>query len=233
MSGPALAIDGLTVRFGEAPALAGVSLAVDPGEVVAVLGRNGAGKSTLLKAVIGLVPASAGRIALSGRDISRLSVERRAHAGLGYVPEGRRVFPAMSVRDNLLAGARGPAAAGRDRLERVLALLPALAEKATARAWTLSGGQQQMLAIGRALMTGPKVLLLDEPSLGLAPGLAAEIMAHVAAIARAGAAVLLVEQNASAALAVADRGLILDLGRVVAAGSAADLRSRLGQPAPR
>jgi branched-chain amino acid transport system ATP-binding protein len=224
---PALEVRGLTVLYGEAPTLANVGLSVGAGEVVAVLGRNGAGKSTLLKAVMGLVPADAGAVALAGRDVSRLAVEARARAGLGYVPEGRRVFPAMTVADNLLAGARGPAAACRARLDRVLALLPALAAKLRARAWTLSGGQQQMLAIGRALMTEPRVLLLDEPSLGLAPGLAAEVMAHVAEIARDGAAVLVVEQNAAVALAVAGRGLVLELGRIVRDGSVEELRARL------
>jgi branched-chain amino acid transport system ATP-binding protein len=177
---------------------------------------------------MGLVPPAAGRVLLSGRDMTGEPVEARARAGLGYVPEGRRVFPAMTVADNLLAGARGTAAEQRRRLAEVLALLPALEGKLRARAWSLSGGQQQMLAIGRALMTAPQVLLLDEPTLGLAPGLAMEVMAHLAEIARRGAAVLLVEQNAPAALAVATRGLVLELGRVVQAGDAATLRARLG-----
>lgn len=210
MSAPILTVRGLSVRYGGAPALNGLDLDVAAGEVVAVLGPNGAGKSSLLKALIGLVPAAAGTVHLAGRDIAQLNPERRARAGIGYVPEGRRVFPGMTVTDNLLAGARkdGPA------LDTVYALFPALAEKARARAWTLSGGQQQMLSIGRALMTGPKLLLLDEPSLGLAPGLVDAIMGHVTEIAAQGTAVLLVEQNAAAACAVADRGLMLDLGRV-------------------
>jgi branched-chain amino acid transport system ATP-binding protein len=228
MSAPALQVEGLTVRYGDAPALSAVDLAVAAGEMVAVLGSNGAGKTTLLKAVMGLVPPAAGRVLLSGRDMTGEPVEARARAGLGYVPEGRRVFPAMTVADNLLAGARGTAAEQRRRLAEVLALLPALEGKLRARAWSLSGGQQQMLAIGRALMTAPQVLLLDEPTLGLAPGLAMEVMAHLAEIARRGAAVLLVEQNAPAALAVATRGLVLELGRVVQAGDAATLRARLG-----
>ena len=221
MSAPILEVRGLSVRYGGAPALDRLDLDVAVGEVVAVLGPNGAGKSSLLKALIGLVPAAGGTVLLAGRDIAHLSPERRGRAGIGYVPEGRRVFPGMTVTDNLLAGARtgGPA------LDAIFALFPALAEKARARAWTLSGGQQQMLSIGRALMTGPKLLLLDEPSLGLAPGLVDAIMGHVTEIAAQGTAVLLVEQNAAAACAVADRGLVLDLGRVVREGPAETLRA--------
>jgi len=224
MPAPALAVDGLTVRYGEAPAIDAVSLSVAESEIVAVLGRNGAGKSSLLKAIIGLVPAEAGTVAIGRVDATRLSAEARARSGLGYVPEGRRVFAGMSVRDNLLAAARGTAREARAGLEQVYALLPALADKARDRAWTLSGGQQQMLAIGRALMTRPRVLLLDEPCLGLAPALIDAVMGHIATIARDGMAILLAEQNAAAALAVAGRGLLLDGGRVRREATAEALR---------
>ncbi|MEZ5669428.1 MAG: ABC transporter ATP-binding protein [Alphaproteobacteria bacterium] len=227
MTVPALAIRGLVVRYGEAPAVDGLDLAVAPGEVLAVLGPNGAGKSTLIKAAMGLVDAAAGSVHVAGTDVSRLPAERRARAGLGYVPEGRRMFPGMTVRDNLLAGARGGRAAVAQRLAGVEALLPALAEKAAARAWTLSGGQQQMVAIGRALMTGPRVLLLDEPSLGLSPALVGDVMRHVARIAAAGTAVLLAEQNARAALAVAGRAVLLRRGRIAESAPADAMRAML------
>lgn len=230
MTPSALVVDRLIVRYGEAPAVDGVSVAVAPGEVVAVLGRNGAGKSSLLNAVMGLVPAQSGTVAVAGQDVTGLRIERRARAGLGYVPEGRRVFASMTVRDNLLAGARGSATDVRARLDRILALLPALGEKAAARAWTLSGGQQQMLAIGRALMTSPKVLLLDEPCLGLAPGLIDTVLTHIADVASEGLAILLAEQNAAAALAVAHRGLFLDSGRTRGAESADTLRRTVLDP---
>lgn len=229
MTASALQIDGLSVSYGGALALDHVDLDLAPGEVLALLGRNGAGKSSLLKAIMGLVPAQTGTVSIAGQDVSRASVENRARAGLGYVPEGRRVFAGMSVRDNLLAGAGGTAAERTARLERIMTLLPALKEKARARAWTLSGGQQQMLSIGRALMTEPKVLLLDEPSLGLSPALVDSVIAHVALIAQTGVAVLLAEQNADIALSVASRAIVLDQGRIAQTGEAAALRAALGQ----
>ena len=220
MTHEALRVEGLTVRYGDAPAVDSVSLSVAAGEVVALLGPNGAGKSSLLRAIMGLTAAQAGTVVIDGRDATRLRVEARARAGLGYVPEGRRVFPGMTVRDNLRAGARGSARAEHAQLERVLALLPALAEKAGDRAWTLSGGQQQMLAIGRALMTDPRVLLLDEPCLGLAPALVDAVMGHIATIAADGMAVLIAEQNAAAALSIARRGMLLRGGQVQRSGAA-------------
>ncbi|UEM21604.1 ABC transporter ATP-binding protein [Skermanella mucosa] len=224
---PLLALSGLSVSYGGAPVVDGVSLDVRPGEVLALLGANGAGKSSLLKAVIGLLPAAAGRVLLDGSDITRLAPERRARLGIGYVPEGRRVFPGMSVRDNLEVASFAPAAARMALLDRVFALFPQLRAKSGERAWRLSGGQQQMLAIGRALMGEPRLLLLDEPSLGLSPLLTAQVMATVREIAAGGTAVLLAEQAAARALEAADLGAWLRLGRLAETGSAADLRRRL------
>ncbi len=215
-----LRVEGLSAGYGGALAVDGLSLAVAPGEAVALLGANGAGKSTLLRAVLGLVPATGGRVLLDGEDITGLAPERRVRRGLGYVPEGRRVFPGMSVRDNLeVASPLGRARRAQD-LERVFALFPALAGKAGERAWRLSGGQQQMLAVGRALMGRPRLLLLDEPSLGLSPKLAGEVFAAVRAVAGGGTAVLVAEQSAARALSVAGRVVLLRLGRVVHDGPA-------------
>ncbi|MFC5356979.1 ABC transporter ATP-binding protein [Azospirillum himalayense] len=212
---PLLQVEGLTAGYGGAVAVDGLSLSVAAGEAVALLGANGAGKSTLLKAILGLVPAMGGRIRLAGEEIGALAPERRVRRGLGYVPEGRRVFPGMSVRDNLeVASWLGRAERVRD-LERVFALFPALEGKAEERAWRLSGGQQQMLAVGRALMGRPRVLLLDEPSLGLSPKLAGEVFAAVRAIAGTGTAVLVAEQSAARALSAAGRVVLLRLGRAV------------------
>jgi len=219
-----LEIEGLTVRYGPVVALDGVALAVEPGEAVALIGANGAGKSTLLKAVIGLAHPHAGAIRLDGVALGGSGAHRRAARGLGYCPEGRRVFPGMTVRDNLAVASRAPARRRNGLIERMFALFPALADKAGTRAWQLSGGQQQMLAIARALMTEPRLLLLDEPSLGLAPQLVREMFAHVRAIAASGTAVLLAEQNVAQALAVTARAYVLQLGRVVGAGASAALR---------
>ncbi len=203
--GAVLDIRGLEVRRGGAPVLDGFSLDVEGGALVAVVGPNGAGKSTLLQAAMGLLPVSGGFVALAGRDITRLPPEARARAGIGYVPEGRRVFPGMTVRDNFMVAADCAAAARAERLDRVLALFGGLRAKLEDRAWTLSGGQQQMVAIGRALMTAPRLLLLDEPTLGLAPALAGEVMAQLRRIADEGTAVLVAEQNVAAVKPWADR----------------------------
>jgi len=223
LTAPLLEIAGLAAGYGAVPALAGVSLAVAAGEAVALLGANGAGKTTLLKAVIGLVQAEAGTVRLAGERIDRLAPERRARLGVGYAPEGRRVFPGMTVRENLEVACRGGATLRRRRLEEACALFPVLAERADAPAWQLSGGQQQMLAVGRALMTGPRLLLLDEPSLGLAPRIVGELLRRVRDVTAVGTAVLLAEQNAAAALAVCDRAVVLRLGRIVQEGDAASL----------
>ncbi|WP_454018075.1 ABC transporter ATP-binding protein [Azospirillum sp. Marseille-Q6669] len=215
MNAPLLHVEGLTAGYGGAVAVDRLSLSVAAGEAVALLGANGAGKSTLLKAILGLVPATGGRVWLAGEEICTLAPERRVRRGLGYVPEGRRVFPGMSVRDNLEVASRlGRAERARD-LERAFALFPALEGKAEERAWRLSGGQQQMLAVGRALMGRPRVLLLDEPSLGLSPKLAGEVFAAVRAIAATGTAVLVAEQSAARAMSAAGRVVLLRLGRAV------------------
>ncbi len=217
-----LRIGGLSAGYGGATAVDRVTLAVEAGETVTLLGANGAGKSTLIKAVLGLTP-STGPVSFDGIDLTALAPERRVRLGLGYVPEGRRVFPGMSVRDNLEVASFAPAAARRVVLERVFALFPQLCAKAGEQAWRLSGGQQQMLAIGRALMGKPRLLLLDEPSLGLSPRLAGEVFAAVRAIAQAGTAVLVAEQSTTRALAIGRRVVLLRLGVVMHDGLAAAL----------
>ncbi|MBF5094369.1 ABC transporter ATP-binding protein [Azospirillum sp. INR13] len=221
-----LSIRDLTAGYGGVTALDGVSLTVAAGETVALLGANGAGKSTLLKALLGLVPAQ-GDLRFDGGDLSPLATEARVRRGIGYVPEGRRVFPGMSVRDNLeVAGL--PAARERALdVERVFALFPDLAGKSRESAWRLSGGQQQMLSLGRALMGRPRLLLLDEPSLGLSPKLADEVFAAVGRIAATGTAVLLAEQSAARALTVAPRAVLLRLGRLVGDGPVASLSEKV------
>ena len=216
-----LEVRGLASRYGRIPALHEVSLDVRAGELVAIVGANGAGKTTLLRALSGVQPASAGSIRFDGRDIGGDSPRRRVVQGMVHVPEGRQVFAALSVEDNLRLGAyaRGNAAT----LEQVWAMFPVLRDKRDEDAGTLSGGQQQMLALGRALMGEPRLLLLDEPSMGLAPRLVAEIFGHVAALKARGTTILLVDQNARAALAIADRGYVLETGRIVGSGPAAEL----------
>jgi branched-chain amino acid transport system ATP-binding protein len=219
-----LRVNRLTARYGEITALAGADLEVRAGEAVALVGANGAGKTTLMKSVMGFVVPAAGGIEYDGRSLARVAVSARARLGIGYSPEGRRVFPGMTVRENLQVASRGGAAATRTRLDEVYGMFPALAEKSGALGWQLSGGQQQMLAIGRALMTAPRLLLLDEPSLGLSPILTADVLGRVRAIVARGTAVLLAEQNVAKALEVADRAYVLQVGRVVESGPAAELR---------
>jgi branched-chain amino acid transport system ATP-binding protein len=211
----------LDSRYGRIPALAGVDLHVNAGELVALVGANGAGKTTLLRVISGVQPASGGAIRFDGQDMARLSARRRVQLGIVQVPEGRQVFGPLSVEDNLLLGAF--ARGSRDGLGNVFAMFPALDQKRREPAGTLSGGQQQMLAIGRALMAEPKLLLLDEPSMGLAPKLVAEIFATIASLKSRGTTILLVDQNARAALAIADRGYVMETGHVVLNGPAAEL----------
>lgn len=216
-----LEIANLSSCYGRIPALAGVSLDVRSGELVALVGANGAGKTTLLRTISGVQPASGGSIRFDGQDLARLPARARVQLGIVQVPEGRQVFGPMSVEDNLRLGAF---ARGSDtHLEPVLELFPVLAEKRREAAGNLSGGQQQMLAIGRALMARPRLLLLDEPSMGLAPRLVAEIFARIAALRRLGTTILLVDQNARAALGIADRGYVMETGRIVLGGGARDL----------
>jgi len=223
---PLLRLEGLAVRYGSVQALAGIDLEVRQGELVALLGSNGAGKTTTLRAISRLVNASSGRIHWRGADLAPLRTERTVKLGIGHCPEGRRVLARQSVAANLELGAwlrRDHTAIAAD-LERCYGLFPRLAERRQQLAGSLSGGEQQMLAIARALMGRPTLLLLDEPSLGLAPKLVAELMATLAALHRDGLTLLLVEQNATAALAIADRAVVLETGRVRLQGSAAELR---------
>jgi branched-chain amino acid transport system ATP-binding protein len=224
MTPTSLEVADLSVAYGQRRALESVSLTVGPGEIVTLLGANGSGKSTTLRAISGLVRPAAGGIRYGGRDLTRLPADAIVGTGIGHVPEGRDVFPEFSVLENLLVGAH--TVASRDvpaRLETAYAMFPVLRERSRQRAGTLSGGEQQMLAIARALMTRPSLLLLDEPSLGLAPRLVREIFGVIRRVNADGVAVLLVEQNARAALVLAARGYVLETGRVVAAGRSADL----------
>ncbi len=195
-------------------------VSVEAGEIVALLGGNGAGKTTLLETVLGFHP---GRVVLFGRDVSALSVEQRVQSGVGYVPEGRRVFAGLTVRENLEASSSLPAAQRRQRVEEMLALFPMLGERPEARAWLLSGGQQQMLALARALMDRPRLLLLDEPTLGLAPVVVADLLRRLGAMIADGTAILLAEQRAALALGIAGRGVVLSRGQMVRRGPAAEL----------
>jgi len=219
-----LAVDRISVRLSAGPALHEVSLSVAPGEIVALLGANGAGKSTLLRSVMGFLQPEDGAIRFAGRDLAGTRVEDRARLGIGYAPEGRRVFPGLTVRETIELACRGSRRARAARIEALEALFPPLAAHRGRRAWQLSGGQQQMLALARALAPEPRLLLLDEPSLGLSPAAAREIVAHLHGIAASGTAILLAEQNVGLALDVAQRAVLLRLGRVVAEGSAAALR---------
>jgi branched-chain amino acid transport system ATP-binding protein len=224
MTAPLLDIADLTVAYGGAPAVDRVSFTVSEGECVALLGANGAGKSSLLRAIVGLAPIT-GRIALAGTRIDRQRVEARIRAGIGYVPEGRRVFAGLSVRDNLAAAIAAPAAERTRRIDETYALFPQLAARDRDAAWQLSGGQQQMLAIGRALVQHPKLMLLDEPSLGLAPALAFSLFETLAGIAASGTTLLLAEQNVRLAASLASHALILDRGRITARHSGDALRA--------
>jgi len=219
-----LSIAGLRAAYGPIEALSGVDLTVEQGEIVALIGANGAGKSTLLMTVCGNPRAAAGRIVFDGRDITRLATHEIARLGIAQVPEGRRIFPRMTVLENLMLGATArDAAPAETDYTTVFDLFPILAERRGQRAGTLSGGEQQMLAIGRALMSRPRLLLLDEPSLGLAPLIVRRIFAAIGEINGRGTTVLLVEQNAHHALKLAHRGYVLTTGRIVMTGSGADL----------
>ncbi len=219
-----LELRGLVAGYGRIDALHGVSLEVTAGEAVTLIGANGAGKSTVLKAAAGLLPARSGRVLFDGTDVTSWPAERRARAGIGLVPEGRRVFPGLSVADNLLLGRyRRARRARRDRIDTVYELFPILRQRMAQPAGTLSGGEQQMLAIGRALAGGPRLLLLDEPSLGLAPRAVAEVTGALAELTRQDVTLVLVEQNAQAAFQVARSGWLLDRGRLRLSGTTAEL----------
>ncbi len=223
-TGPALAVQGLRVRYGAVEAVRGIDLELMPGECVAILGANGAGKTSTLRAIAGLVRPSAGQVRIDGRIVTGQPSHRLAQRGLTLVPEGRQIFGPLSVQENLeLGGYTRARASVRTGLEEVLEVFPALRPRLATLAGNLSGGEQQMVALGRALMAEPRLLMLDEPSLGLAPQVATQIFQVVAAIAARGLAVLLVEQNVHRALRVASRGYVLELGRVALQGPSADL----------
>ena len=220
-----LEVVGLEAFYGDAMALHGIDLIVGDGEIVAVVGPNGAGKSTLVNAIAGIHRSRRGRIAMDGVDVGSLAGHHVCDHGIAVVPEGRRLFPRMTVRENLLLGAYRRAARTRqdDRLAQVYGLFPRLRERMSQAAGSLSGGEQQMVAIGRALMAGPSLMLLDEPSLGLAPVVVDEVFDVIASIHQAGVGVLLVEQNVDRALAASSRGYLLIEGRVALQGPAAEL----------
>ncbi|MCG7325219.1 ABC transporter ATP-binding protein [Achromobacter sp. ACRQX] len=227
---PVLEVSNLSARYGKVGALAGATLSVPAGSIVTVIGANGAGKSTMLNAIMGSLPQTghaAGTVHYAGSDVSGWMVERRVAAGMSLVPERRELFGTMSVEDNLLLGGfrryRARESGWRDTLNEVFDLFPRLRERRVQQAGTLSGGERQMLAVGRALMAKPTLLMLDEPSLGLAPRIVREIFHIIARLRETGVAILLVEQNARAALQVADYGYVLETGEVILHGPAREL----------
>jgi branched-chain amino acid transport system ATP-binding protein len=219
-----LRVEALDVSYGEIRALKGVGLEVGPGEIVTILGNNGAGKTTTLKTISGLLHPTHGTITLENRSLLDVPPHAIVSRGVAHVPEGRRIFNRLTVRENLMMGAylRSDAGVAGD-LERVFGLFPRLAERITQVAGTLSGGEQQMLAIGRALMANPRLLLLDEPSMGLAPVLVEQIFETIIDINRQGMTILLVEQNAAMALSIAHRGYVLETGSIALTGTAGEL----------
>jgi branched-chain amino acid transport system ATP-binding protein len=222
-----LEIVSLVVSYGDIVALRGLSLAVNSGEIVTLIGGNGAGKSTTLRAISGLQPPRSGTILLDGAAISGLSPDRIVALGIAHVPEGRRVFPDLSIEDNLRVGGhlRRDTAGVSGDLVRIYDLFPRLKERRRQMAKSLSGGEQQMLALGRAIMSRPRLLLLDEPSLGLAPTIVEDVARTILSLRKQGLTVLLVEQNARVALAISDRGYVIENGRIVLSNTAAGLKS--------
>jgi len=220
MSEPILVLDGLETCYGLSQVLFGVSLAIGEGEMVTLMGRNGMGKTTTVRSIMGLTPARAGRVRFAGEEIRGWPAYKVAQRGIGLVPEGRQIFPNLTVRENLVATASG---AGEWTLERVHELFPRLAERATSMGNQLSGGEQQMLAIGRALMTNPRLLILDEATEGLAPLIRRDIWNCLAQLKRTGLSILVIDKNVGALMRVADRHVIIERGRVVWEGASAAL----------
>jgi len=220
-----LQVENLDLYYGDAQALTGVTLEVPDGEIVAIVGANGAGKTSLIRTVAGIERARAGRVVFKGQDITRLPSHVICNLGMGQVAEGRQIFPTLSVTDNLDLGAALPRARARTRrtLDEVYAMFPVLATRAQQLAGTLSGGEQQMVAIARGLMAAPRLVLLDEPSLGLSPKVTEEVFGRIQDIRKRGVTVLIVEQNVVDALSIADRGYVVENGRVVMQGDAKDL----------
>ena len=222
-----LEVRDLELAYGQVAVCRDISLQLEQGEIVALIGANGAGKSTTLRAIAGVLPPRAGTIVLSGQDVTTMPSYERSKLGIALVPEGRRVFPFLTVRENLELGGfnvRNDAAKIRQRLDGVFAMFPRLSERSSQNAGTLSGGEQQMLALGRAMMSEPRLLCLDEPSLGLAPIVVQDIFQKIRAINASGTSVLLVEQNARYAFETASRGYVLQTGSVIASGSCAELK---------
>ncbi len=222
---PLLAVESLDLYYGDAQALAGVSLEVAPGEIVAIVGANGAGKSSLIRALAGIERPRAGRIRFKGRDVTGLESHAICNLGIGQVAEGRQVFPSLTALENLEMGAMLPRARARAKrsLAEVYALFPRLAERRHQLAGTLSGGEQQMLAIGRCLMGQPELIMFDEPSLGLAPAVVQEVFHTIRMLHQQGLTILLVEQNVAVSLKISQHGYVLENGRIVIRGSGAEL----------
>lgn len=222
-----LTVAGLRGGYGGKPVLQGVDLSVGEGEIVAVIGRNGVGKTTLMKTLIGLLSPMAGTISFAGEDVTRLSADKRAKRGIGYIPQGREVFPRLTVTENLLVGETAGGGRAAPDYERIYDFFPILKERAKQAAGTLSGGQQQQLAIGRAMIGAPRLMLLDEPSEGIQPSIVQEIARNVKRLnAETGVAVLLVEQNLDLIVSMARRGFVIDKGRIVATLGPQEIASR-------
>ena len=225
--GPALVVDRINVFYGKVQILHEVSMAVEAGEIVTIIGPNGAGKSTTLKAVFGIAPVKGGRVVFEGKDITNWRTSELVNLGLSYIPQGGAIFPSLTVQENLEMGAfiRKDAKAVADDIEGVMDQFPILRERKDQEAGLMSGGEQQILALGRALMLSPKLMLLDEPSLGLAPKVVGELLDQIKEINKTGVTMIIVEQNASMALDMADRGYVLELGRNKLEGKGKDLLS--------
>jgi branched-chain amino acid transport system ATP-binding protein len=219
-----LVVEQLVVRYGQVMALDHVSLEIGDGEIVALVGANGAGKSTVIRAIVGQVEPASGTVRFLGHAMAGLAPWQRARRGIGLSPEGRRIFPGLTVHENLEVAAECSAIETARRIAEIFALFPALREREAALGWQLSGGQQQMLAIGRALISNPRLLLLDEPSLGLAPSAVHDLYATIRRTAAAGRSVLIADQNAAAAFAIADRVYVLQTGHVAAHGKPAEIQ---------